>query len=93
MKIGTKDKGVNYIVINSSVEEIDVNTHVRLGPLFEVNLSTEEMLCMLRKIYKGWEELLVGVKPLEYQIVRDKQPVSLRTKAVTFCVRKKAGNV
>lgn len=93
MKIGTKDKGVNYIVINSSVEEIDVNTHVRLDPLFEVNLSTEEMLCMLRKIYKGWEELLVGVKPLEYQIVRDKQPVSLRTKAVTFCVRKKAGNV
>ncbi|SFC93741.1 Tellurite resistance protein TehB [Bacillus sp. 491mf] len=90
MKIGTKDKGANYIVINSSVEEIDMNTHVRLDPLFEVNLSTEEMLCMLQKIYRGWEELHVVVKPLEYQIVRDEQPVLLKTKAVTFCVRKKA---
>ncbi|SFI05354.1 MULTISPECIES: class I SAM-dependent methyltransferase [unclassified Bacillus (in: firmicutes)] len=88
MKIGTKDKGVNYIVINSSVEEIDMNTKIRLDPLFEVNLSTEEMLCMLGKIYKGWEELNVGVKPLEYHIVRDEQPILLKTNAITCCVKK-----
>lgn len=93
MEIGTKDKGVNYIVINSSVEEMDINTNVELAPLFEVNLSTEEILCMLRRVYIGWEELHVVVKPLEYQIVRDEQPVLLRTKAITFCVRKKFENV
>ncbi|MGG2015561.1 class I SAM-dependent methyltransferase [Bacillus sp. S10(2024)] len=88
MKIGTKDNGVNYIVINSSVEEIDMNTNVRLNPLFEVNLSTEDMLCLLGKVYTGWEELNVEVKPLEYQIVRDGQPVLLKTNAITCCVKK-----
>ncbi|MEH7464226.1 class I SAM-dependent methyltransferase [Bacillus thuringiensis] len=93
MEIGTKDNGLNYIVINSSVEEMDINTNVKLDPLFEVNLSTEEILCMLHRVYKGWEELHVVVKPLEYRIVRDEQSVSLRTKAITFCVRKKFENV
>ncbi|MCM3737991.1 class I SAM-dependent methyltransferase [Bacillus cytotoxicus] len=88
MKIGTKDNGVNYIVINTSVEEMDMNINVKLNPLFEVNISTEEMLCMLRKIYRGWEELYVVVKPLEYQIEREEQPVLLRTNAITFCVKK-----
>lgn len=93
MKTGTKDKGINYIVMNSSVEEIDMNTNVKLDPLFEVNLSTEEMLYMLRKIYTGWKELHLVVKPLEYRIARDEKPVLLRTNAITFCVRKKFENV
>ncbi|MEI4832230.1 class I SAM-dependent methyltransferase [Bacillus sp. FJAT-53711] len=92
MKTGTKDKGINYIVMNSSVEEIDMDTNVKLDPLFEVNLATEEMLYMLRKIYIGWEELRVVVKPLEYRIVRDERHVLLRTNAITFCVRKKFEN-
>ncbi|ENQ3079819.1 class I SAM-dependent methyltransferase [Bacillus cereus] len=89
MNSGTKENGVNYIVINSSVEEIDMNTYERLDPLFEVNLSSEEMLCILRNVYIGWEELHVVIKPLEYRIIRDKQPVLLKTNAITFCVRKK----
>lgn len=89
MKTGTKDKGINYIVMNSSVEEIDMNTNVKLDPLFEVNLATEEMLYTLRKIYTGWEELCVVVKPLEYRIAREEKHVLLRTNAITFCVRKK----
>ncbi|MGG0240395.1 class I SAM-dependent methyltransferase [Bacillus rhizoplanae] len=89
MKTGTKDNGINYIVMNSSVEEIDMNTNVKLDPLFEVNLATEEMLYTLRKIYTGWEELCVVVKPLEYRIAREEKHVLLRTNAITFCVRKK----
>ncbi|HWI49892.1 MAG TPA: class I SAM-dependent methyltransferase [Rummeliibacillus sp.] len=89
MKNGTKPNGVNCIIVNSEVEEVDLETGVKMDALMEVNISTTEMLNTLRRIYFGWEEVLVLPKPLEYQITRQGKPVLLKTTAITFVVRQK----
>ena len=88
MKNGTNTNGVNCIIINSAAEEVDLETGEKMDALMEVNFSTEYMLDTLRRIYTGWEEVLVLPKPLEYQITRQDKPVLLKTTAITFAVRK-----
>ncbi|MBS4200804.1 class I SAM-dependent methyltransferase [Bacillus sp. FJAT-49732] len=85
---GTKDKGINCIIVNSEVEEIDLDTNESLFPLMEINLSTEEMMNKLNEAYKGWEVIKVLVKPLKYTIKRKQRPVLLKTNAITFAVKK-----
>ncbi|WP_100406982.1 class I SAM-dependent methyltransferase [Bacillus solitudinis] len=88
MAEGTKDNGVNCIIVNSEVEEIDYETSKVLEPLMEVNLPTEEMLNKLKKIYEGWETLKEIVKPLTFEIVRNERKVILKTNAITYVVSK-----
>ncbi|MFD5854040.1 class I SAM-dependent methyltransferase [Cytobacillus pseudoceanisediminis] len=85
---GTKDNGVNCLIVNSELEEIDVETNVKLDALMELNLSTEDMFNKLSSIYSGWEILKTIVKPLEYKITRNEKPVLLKTNAITYVVRK-----
>ncbi|MDG5789817.1 class I SAM-dependent methyltransferase [Evansella sp. AB-P1] len=89
MALGTKDEGINCIIVNSDVEEIDISTNGKLDTMMEVNIKTEAMLIKLRKIYEAWEIVNQLVKPLEYRIVRDERDVLLKTNAITFVVRKK----
>lgn len=89
MASGTKSEGINCIIVNSEVEEIDIETDENLDAMMEVNIKTEDMLNKLRAIYDGWEIVNQLVKPLEYKIVRDERDVLLKTNAITFVVRKK----
>lgn len=89
MASGTKDEGINCIIVNSEVEEIDIGTKKNLDAMMEVNIKTEDMLSNLRHIYDGWEIVNQLVKPLEYKIVRDERDVLLKTNAITFVARKK----
>ncbi|WP_100488412.1 class I SAM-dependent methyltransferase [Sporolactobacillus pectinivorans] len=89
MEEGTKSKGINCIIVNTEEEEVDEKTGEHRDVLVEVNLSIKQTMRILRKIYKDWEELLVVTKPLEFEIRRQGKPVLLRTKAITFVVRKK----
>jgi 2-polyprenyl-3-methyl-5-hydroxy-6-metoxy-1,4-benzoquinol methylase len=41
MADGTKNNGINCLIVNSEVEEIDIETNEKLDALMEVNLSTE----------------------------------------------------
>lgn len=88
---GTKSNGINCLIVNSEVEEIDRETNERLDALIEVNLSTETMLNKLNSIYSGWEVLQSSVKPLEYRINRDGKLILLKTRAITFVARKREG--
>ncbi|WP_397538266.1 class I SAM-dependent methyltransferase [Rummeliibacillus pycnus] len=89
MRNGTKVNGVNCIIINSEVEEVDLETGAKLEAYMEVNISSAETISTLRQVYNGWEELLVLPKSLEYQITRKGKPVLLKTTAITFAVQKK----
>ncbi|WP_088034979.1 class I SAM-dependent methyltransferase [Evansella clarkii] len=89
MASGTKDEGINCIIVNSEVEEIDIGTNENIDAMMEVNIKTEDMLNKLRHVYDGWEIVKQLVKPLEYKIVRDERDVLLKTNAITFAVRKK----
>ncbi|MBS4195965.1 class I SAM-dependent methyltransferase [Lederbergia citri] len=88
MAEGTKKRGINCIIVNSEVQEIDLETNEHLIPMMEINIPTEEMMNKLNEAYKGWEILKVLVKPLEYTIKRQQRPVLLKTNAITFVVRK-----
>lgn len=85
---GTKKKGMNCMIVNSEVEEMDVKTNKQLEPLMEVNIRTADMFKKLKKFYHGWEIITQHVKPLKYEIARNNKPVILKTNAITYVVRK-----
>ncbi len=85
---GTKKGGINSIIINSEVEEIEIESNKQLDAFMEINLSTDQMIDKLNNNYKGWKVVKQLVRPLEYQIVRNEEPVLLKSKAITFVVQK-----
>ncbi|MFJ5763154.1 class I SAM-dependent methyltransferase [Neobacillus sp. NPDC093182] len=87
MALGTKNEGINCIIVNSEVEEIDIESNRNLDVMMEINITTVNMISKLNKIYDGWEVLNQLVKPLEYKIVRDKREVLLKTNVITYVVR------
>lgn len=88
MADGTQNNGINCIIVNSEVIEIDVETNEKLDALMEVNLSTEDMMKKISSFYTGWEVLKSEVKPLEYNITRNGKSVLLKTNAITYVVSK-----
>lgn len=89
MALGTKNEGVNCIIVNSEVEEMEIESNKKLDAMMEINIKTEDMKSKLNEIYEDWEVLNQLVKPLEYKIVRDEKEVLLKTNAITYVVRKK----
>ncbi|MGG8360431.1 MULTISPECIES: class I SAM-dependent methyltransferase [Bacillus cereus group] len=88
MKKGTKNGGINCLIINSNIQKIDLKTNEELEALIEINLPTEEIIRLLKSIYKGWKEVKVEIKELAYNIVRDERHIQLKTNAITFVVQK-----
>lgn len=88
MAKGTRKNGINCIIVNSEVEEIDIAENKKLDVMMEVNIKTEEMLHKLDRLYESWEVLKRLVKPLKYTITRDKRDVLLQTNAITYVARK-----
>ncbi|MEB9613277.1 class I SAM-dependent methyltransferase [Bacillus cereus] len=88
MKKGTKNGGINCLIINSNIQEIDLKTNEELEALIEINLPTEEIIRLLKSIYKGWKEVKVELKELAYNIVRNERHIQLKTNAITFVVQK-----
>lgn len=73
-----KNGGINCLIINSNIQEIDSITNEELEALIEINLSTEEMISTLKSIYKEWKELKVEIKELAYDIVRNERHIQLK---------------
>jgi cyclopropane fatty-acyl-phospholipid synthase-like methyltransferase len=85
---GTKAAGINLIYMNTNIEEITISSGVERQPLFEILISNDEMLAILREAYHGWEELYVTDQPLELEISRDDTPVMLKADHLVFAARK-----
>ncbi|KAA0788761.1 class I SAM-dependent methyltransferase [Bacillus sp. BPN334] len=88
MKKGTKTGGINCLIINSNIQEIDLHTKEELDALIEINLPTEHMIYLLKNIYKKWKEIKIEIKELAYNIVRNGKHIQLKTNAITFVVQK-----
>lgn len=52
MKEGTKSGGMNCLIINSNIQEIDLHTNEELDALIEINLPTEDMIYLLKIFMK-----------------------------------------
>ncbi|AJD89640.1 hypothetical protein JMA_03230 [Jeotgalibacillus malaysiensis] len=85
---GTKQDGINCLIVNSDMTETDLATGKELDALMEVNLSTPAMMDKLERAFTEWEVLRELVKPLAYEIVRGERKVLLETNAITYVVRK-----
>ncbi len=85
---GIKEKGVVCLVINSEVEEKNMETGVPLPPQFEVNLPTEELQALLKSSFHGWEILKTTVREQNYEIPREYGTSEIKTKVVTLVARK-----
>lgn len=88
IKNGTKHNGINCLIVNSNIQEIDIETNEELDALIEVNLPTEIMMNTLKDIYKGWREIHIEVKSLSYNIIRNEKSIQLKTNAITFVVQR-----
>ncbi|HDR7437358.1 TPA: class I SAM-dependent methyltransferase [Bacillus anthracis] len=88
MKKGTKTGGINCLIINSNIQEIDLHTNEELDALIEINLPTDDMIDLLKSIYKEWQKIKVEIKELAYDIVRNERHIQLKTNAITFVVQK-----
>jgi 2-polyprenyl-3-methyl-5-hydroxy-6-metoxy-1,4-benzoquinol methylase len=88
MVLGTKNNGVNCIIISSNIREVVMDTNQQLGPMFEVNLSTETMLRLLDACYEGWEIQRKSVNQQEYEIMRPDQAVKLTGDIVTYVAKR-----
>lgn len=88
MMEGTKVGGINCIIVNSEITEVEIETNKILDALMEINLPTDKMINKLKSIYEGWEVVNQSVKALEYPIVRNDKQVMLKTNAITYVGRK-----
>ncbi|EJR54904.1 hypothetical protein IIM_01844 [Bacillus cereus VD107] len=88
MKNGTKKGGINCLIVNSNIQEIDLETNQELDALIEINLSTEEMLRTLKSVYPKWKEVKIEIKNLAYNIIRNGKHIELKTNAITYVVQK-----
>ncbi|MEK4707465.1 class I SAM-dependent methyltransferase [Bacillus sp. FSL R10-2780] len=88
MKNGTKSGGINCLIVNSNIQEIDLETNQALDALIEINLSTKEMIHTLKDVYTEWQEVQVEIKNLTYDIVRNGTHIQLNTNAITFVMQK-----
>lgn len=88
MTLGTKKNGCNCIIIGSNIREVNLKDGQELDPMFEVNLSTDQMMELLDHQYAGWEIKKRVVRPLEYDIQRNGEPVKLTTDSITYVAKK-----
>ncbi len=88
MKNGTKSGSINCLIVNSNIQEIDLETNQALDALIEINLSTKEMIHTLKDVYTEWQEVQVEIKNLTYDIVRNGTHIQLNTNAITFVMQK-----
>ncbi|GGF95053.1 class I SAM-dependent methyltransferase [Paenibacillus abyssi] len=88
MAKGTREKGINCILMNTNIKEFNKKDGTERETLFEVILDKEKALSAFRREYKGWKELHVGEEPLELEINRDKEPVILKAVSLSYIVQK-----
>lgn len=88
IQTGTRKDGVVCLVINSQVKETDKSTGADMPAQFEVNLSTEKLLTILRQTFADWTILKSSVQSQQYDIPREWGTVSLTSNVVSFIARK-----
>lgn len=89
MKEGTKSGGMNCLIINSNIQEIDLHTNEELDALIEINLPTEDMIYLLKNIYEDWKEMKVEIKELAYDIIRNERHILLKQMLLRLLFRNK----
>jgi cyclopropane fatty-acyl-phospholipid synthase-like methyltransferase len=89
MKAGTKAGGINCILINTDVKEVEVRTGDVQEGLIELNLSKEQALSYLREVYNDWEIYEEEVGPQETWEDQDGKAVLFKSNWITFAAQRR----
>jgi SAM-dependent methyltransferase len=84
MKAGTKDGGINCVLMSSEVKEINVLSGDEQEGLIELNLSTEQVFSYLRELYSNWDVFIEKCVQQEIQEERDGNAIIFRSNWITF---------
>jgi 2-polyprenyl-3-methyl-5-hydroxy-6-metoxy-1,4-benzoquinol methylase len=88
MAQGTRDNGINCIIMNTNIEEIDILTGAKLEPYMELNMTTNHAQHLLSLAYRGWEIRNTTVKALQFDIERNNRKVLLKSDCITYVVQR-----
>jgi 2-polyprenyl-3-methyl-5-hydroxy-6-metoxy-1,4-benzoquinol methylase len=88
MKKGTKIYGMNCIIMNANIEEIDSITRASLEPFIELNMTTNHIQSLLSAVYTLWEVIYTTTKALEFTIVRNERQILLKSDCITYVVQR-----
>jgi 2-polyprenyl-3-methyl-5-hydroxy-6-metoxy-1,4-benzoquinol methylase len=88
MIAGTRVNGINCIIINTNIEEIEKETGDQLDPYIELNLTTNNLVNLFEKAYKGWKVIYTTVKPLEFNIDRNGKRILLKGDCLSYVVQR-----
>ena len=88
IKEGVSKNGFVCLIINSEIKEMNRVTGKQLTPQFEVNIATEKMEYILRKIFKEWAVLKFNISQQQYDIPREDSVINLETNVVTLAAQK-----
>ncbi|WP_240417042.1 class I SAM-dependent methyltransferase [Paenibacillus periandrae] len=86
---GTKDRGINCIIMNTNIQEIDISTSTELEPLIELNMTTDRSKELLSRAYEGWEVNYTTVKSLAFNIERNEREILLKSDCITYVVQRR----
>ncbi|WP_261306154.1 class I SAM-dependent methyltransferase [Paenibacillus andongensis] len=88
MARGTKENGINCVIMSTNIREIDVKSGIELEPLMELNLTTNDAKQLLSSAYPDWEIIYTTLKQLEFNIERNGHEILLKSDCLTYVVRK-----
>lgn len=85
---GTKDRGINCIIISTNVRKTLIDSGELVEPMYELLFDTEYLIRKFESVYSGWEVLKHTVKPYGVEISRDEEKIFLESDVITWAVRK-----
>ncbi|MEC0228375.1 class I SAM-dependent methyltransferase [Paenibacillus alba] len=88
MAEGTKPGGINFIMMNTNIEEFDQRTGQKRETYIEVVMSQERALASLQAKYTGWERLHLSTTPMRLEITRQDVPILLQADSLMYAVKR-----
>ncbi|MWC27028.1 class I SAM-dependent methyltransferase [Paenibacillus sp. MMS18-CY102] len=85
---GTKNEGINYILISTNIREKHMASKQSLLPMFELLFDTDSLVHKLQSHYEGWTVLEQIVKPYALEIERNGECVLLESDVLIWAVQK-----
>lgn len=85
---GLRAGGIACLIVNTDVREWDKTTGRERAAQFEVNLKTEKMQGIMKRIFSNWQTVKHTVAHQKYDVPREDGMVTLETDVVTYVIRK-----
>lgn len=91
MKAGTKDEGINCILMSTEVRELDIANNEEQEGNIELNLTMNRTFELLNDLYRDWHIIKTSTLPQEIREIKGGKEVSFKSNWITFVARRRDG--